>query len=124
MRTGLPLTDEDRAPWLASIGRAIAAQKEKGRPAVISCSALKASYRELLKTFDSDLIFICLSASKTTLERRLQEREHFMPSSLVADQLQIFEPPNDGIAVNNEQAIEKVLQEIFNKLATQEEGRP
>jgi gluconokinase len=91
MSAGTPLTDDDRWPWLAEIGRSM-----QGNTGVIaSCSALKRSYREAIaQAAGRPVNFIFLSGSRTLLESRIRERKgHFMPPSLLASQLATLEPP-------------------------------
>lgn len=92
MSAGVPLTDEDRWPWLGEIGRQLSASAE---PLVVSCSALKRSYRALLRErAGGDLIFVYLQGSRDVLAGRMQHREgHFMPASLLDTQLATLEEP-------------------------------
>ncbi|NVD42100.1 gluconokinase [Ensifer sp. HO-A22] len=92
MSAGIPLTDEDRWPWLGEIGRKLSASAE---PIVVSCSALKRSYRVLLReSAGGDLAFVYLHGSRDVLSGRMQHREgHFMPASLLDTQLATLEEP-------------------------------
>ncbi len=94
MRAGVPLTDQDRWPWLAKIARAIANHRHDGRAVVVACSALKRAYREKLNTMARErLTFVHLALDPTLLDHRLRARsQHFMPSSLLASQLATLEP--------------------------------
>jgi gluconokinase len=91
MSAGNPLTDEDRWPWLAAVGGALAGREG----AVGSCSALKRVYREAIaKAAQRKVYFIYLSGSQELLQERINARQgHFMPPSLLASQLQTLEPP-------------------------------
>jgi gluconokinase len=91
MSAGNPLTDEDRWPWLAAVGGALAGREG----AVGSCSALKRVYREAIaKAAQRKVYFIYLSGSRQLLQDRINARQgHFMPPSLLASQLQTLEPP-------------------------------
>ena len=93
MSAGIPLTDEDRWPWLASISKVLS-QKQRG---VASCSALKRVYRDKLRADSGPALrFICLIVPRPELERRMAQRKgHFMPPGLLDSQLATFEPPND-----------------------------
>ncbi|NLS00229.1 gluconokinase [Rhizobium sp. P38BS-XIX] len=95
MSKGIPLTDEDRWPWLETIGREIAASLAKGEGIAVSCSALKRVYRERLRaSAGGHLYFIYLDGSKELLTKRMGERKgHFMPASLLESQLQTLEIP-------------------------------
>ena len=88
MRAGIPLDDRDREPWLKEIGRELS----RTPLCVIACSALKFKYRESIREFCPDVIFIHLTGSKEILLSRLQERSgHFMPISLLDSQLATLE---------------------------------
>lgn len=94
MASGTPLDDEDRAPWLAQIGAALATADEQTGSRIIACSALKRRYRDVLRSFAPDLVFIHLSGEASTISGRLSSRTHeYMPTSLLASQLATLEPP-------------------------------
>ena len=95
MAAGVSLTDDDRRGWLLAIGTRLRDAKRAGRGLVISCSALKRSYRDLLRSEgDKDVRFVYLAGSRALLaERMAQRREHFMPPSLLESQLAILEEP-------------------------------
>jgi gluconokinase len=93
MAAGIPLDDDDRAPWLAEIGAALATPADGAGSRIIACSALKRSYRDLLRSFAPDLVFVHLSGEAATISGRLSSRAHeYMPSSLLASQLATLEP--------------------------------
>jgi gluconokinase len=93
MHAGHPLTDADRLPWLQAIAAWIGVREADGGGAVVTCSALKRSYRDLLRAGHPDVRFICLIASRELLESRLDHRVgHFMPASLLDSQLDTLEP--------------------------------
>jgi gluconokinase len=93
MHAGHPLTDADRLPWLQAISAWIGACETAGTGGIITCSALKRSYRDLLRTGHPDVRFICLVGSHDLLMSRLTNRSgHFMPASLLDSQLATFEP--------------------------------
>jgi len=94
MRSGKPLSDTDRWPWLDAIAAAITREHARGRQAVVACSALKRSYRERLTAGASPLFFVHLSGEQTLLaERMAARRGHYMPPGLLASQLATLEPP-------------------------------
>jgi gluconokinase len=93
MASGVPLNDEDRAPWLAEIGAALASPSGGVDSCIIACSALKRSYRDLLRSFAPNTVFIHLSGDERTISDRLGTREHeYMPGSLLSSQLATLEP--------------------------------
>jgi gluconokinase len=104
MSHGVPLTDEDRLPWLSAVGRAIREHTGGGRPVVMACSALRRIYRERIRAEEPGAYFILLTATREELERRLQARKgHFMPPSLLDSQLATLEPlaSNErGVTIN------------------------
>lgn len=92
LAAGVPLTDTDRAPWLSRIAAWIAAQVAVGRPGIITCSALKRSYRDVLRR--EQVVFVHLDGTRAQLLARLSTRRgHFMPASLLDSQLAALEPP-------------------------------
>ena len=95
MAAGIPLTDADRLGWLTAIAVRIAEAKRDGESLVVSCSALKRSYRDLLRKADPDLRFIHLTGDRPLLAERLaQRRGHFMPATMLDSQLDTLEPPS------------------------------
>jgi gluconokinase len=100
MRAGVPLTDEDRWPWLDRLGREIAAINARGDNAVLACSALKQAYRDRLAA-NGGVRIAYLKGDQATIEPRLAARAgHYMPASLLASQLAALEEPVDAIVVD------------------------
>ena len=100
MRSGIPLTDADRAPWLRAIGEWMDQQIADGNSAVVTCSALKRAYRAELLSGRPAATMVFLLVSREELERRLMTRpDHFFPEKLLDSQLAVFEPPapDEGI---------------------------
>jgi len=94
MASGEPLTDQLREGWLDAIGERIADLTGSGQSVVAACSALKRSYRDRLRGFRRDIVFIYLKIDPATAKRRVANRKgHFMPASLVESQFAILEPP-------------------------------
>ena len=92
MAAGQPLTDADRWPWLARVRAWIDEHVAAGRPGVITCSALKRAYRDVLR--DPHVVFVHLAGTRDQLAPRLAARRgHFMPVSLLDSQLADLEPP-------------------------------
>ena len=97
MRSGVPLTDEDRKPWLAAIGDWMDRRIAAGGSAVVACSALKRSYRESLLTGRPAARLVLLNADPAVLSGRLAERHgHFFPAQLLRSQLADLELPGPG----------------------------
>jgi len=102
MANGSPLNDDDREPWLADVGRALAM---KDGPVVIGCSALKRIYRDWIREHAAEAVgFVHLHASKAVLSKRVNERAgHFMPPSLLNSQfatLELLEVDEEGCVVD------------------------
>jgi len=95
MSAGTPLTDADRAGWLAAMADRLAAGKARGEAMVVTCSALKKSYRDRLRQGDPDLFFVFLDGSRELLQARMDARKgHFMPPGLLGSQLATLERPD------------------------------
>lgn len=101
MSRGEPLVDEDREGWLDAIGAAIASGIADGSGVVAACSALKRRYRDRLRSFEPDILFVHLAIDRETAWQRVSNRKgHFMPASLVDSQFAALEPPQaDELAV-------------------------
>lgn len=100
MEDGFPLSDADREPWLESVGRTIAELTTQGSAPIVACSALKSTYRDMLRASSDDLAFIYLHGERATLEDRLRGREHeYMPAALLSSQLETLEAPHDEARV-------------------------
>jgi gluconokinase len=120
MRAGSPLTDEDRQPWLAAIARQITAGT--GSRPVVSCSALKRQYRNLLRQSDPRAWFLHLVISEAAASRRVTARPgHFMPQSLVPSQLADLEPLNAeaGLAIDATQPPKDIITATIRELTAQ-----
>ena len=95
MSSGIPLTDNDRANWLRALASRIRLAKESGRGLVVTCSALKRSYRDVLRAAAPDLQFVFLTGSRALIAERVAGRRgHFMPGSLLDSQLATLEQPS------------------------------
>jgi gluconokinase len=102
MHSGIPLTDADRAPWLATLHALILQWHQRGENGILTCSALKQAYRE---TLTADLPteayhFALTEAPKEVIAERMQARQHFMPAELLDSQLATLEPPADALHVS------------------------
>jgi len=94
MERGIPLDDADRDPWLRRVGERIQQSCAEGTAPVVACSALKASYRETLRSYAPSLACLFLTADLDTVATRLARRTHaYMPASLLDSQFADLEPP-------------------------------
>jgi gluconokinase len=94
MRAGIPLTDDDRWPWLRAIGAWMDERIARNEPAVITCSALKRSYRDVLLGGRPQARMVFLAVDRQVIARRLAARHgHFFPGQLLGTQFDVLEPP-------------------------------
>lgn len=113
MASGNALTDDDRWPWLEILAGLLAEHRAAGTTAVLGCSALKRSYRDVLRDGHEDVFFLHLVADVPVLHERMSTREHFMPASLLTSQMETLEPlqPGEaGAAIDVDAPLEKVVQ--------------
>lgn len=120
MHAGHPLNDEDRWPWLEKVAAWIEGELDAGKNGIITCSALKRSYRDILNRRGSGVVFIYLAGTSETVAARLAVRHgHFMPPSLLASQFQAPEEPEPDepfIRIDIGPPPHKVVQEITDGL--------
>jgi gluconokinase len=101
MQQGMPLTDEDRWPWLQALRAHIEACMQQGVSAVLACSALKQAYREHLVIDEAKVKLVYLKGDYDLIHERLaQRRGHFMPPGLLASQFAALEEPEQGVVVD------------------------
>jgi len=91
MSRGEPLTDEDRWPWLEALARWTAERRAAGQSTVVTCSALKRAYRDVLRGPVPRTLFLHLYGDEDLLLRRMEGRDHFMPASLLRSQFETLE---------------------------------
>jgi gluconokinase len=120
MRAGEPLTDEDRWPWLESIGSWISSKEQSGESAVITCSALRRVYRDVLCDGRPHVRFLHITAPSELILDRMEHRPgHYMPASLLPSQLATLEPlqPDEpGVVITNEGTAAVVLDRALSAL--------
>jgi gluconokinase len=118
MSEGIPLTDEDRWPWLDSLRKLISGLVAEGQDAVIACSALKQAYRDRLQQSDNEVVFAYLKGNYETIADRLAVRQdHFMSPDLLAPQFSTLEEPQIVLTVGIDQgpsAIVRAVKEGLN----------
>jgi gluconokinase len=118
MHAGQPLSDDDRWPWLESVAAWIRAHTGAGTPGVITCSALKKRYRDVLR--GDGVTFVFLDGSKDRISDRLAARNgHFMPPALLESQFEALEAPTedeDFISLNVSASPTEEAQEIIDRL--------
>ncbi|WP_193097629.1 MULTISPECIES: gluconokinase [Burkholderia] len=119
MHHGIPLTDDDRWPWLRAIRAAIEEKQRAGETAVFTCSSLKRSYRDVLRGTDADVRFVYLQGSFEVLHERLKTRTgHFFDPSLLKSQLDTLEEPgpDEAIVVSIELTPEQIVDQVMTKI--------
>jgi gluconokinase len=119
MAAGHPLDDEDRVPWLAKVAEWIVEHTDAGSPGVITCSALKKSYRDVLR--GEQVVFVYLSGTREQIAQRLAARHgHFMPAALLDSQFATLEPPGadeNSITVHIAPSSSSQADEIIERLS-------
>jgi len=116
MRAGIPLTDADRAPWLEKLRDYVARRIAEGKNAVLACSALKQSYRDILQV-NEQVRFVYLKGDWSVLSQRLLERhDHYMKAQMLDSQLRTLEPPTNAIVVDAHATPEDIVREIRREL--------
>lgn len=121
MQSGIPLTDEDRWPWLSLVAQAIQPKYKEARPIVVACSALREVYREFLQIqIGAPIHFVHLQGSKQVISQRLKSRSgHFMPDKLLDSQFATLESPgaNENVTtINIDKSIDDILDEALQGL--------
>jgi len=113
MRAAIPLTDEDRRPWLESIRAYIQARFVAGQHSIIACSALKEAYRQILGGDDSRIQFVYLKGEVGLLRDRLEKRRgHYMNPALLQSQIDTLEVPRDVFTATIDQTPEEIAARI------------
>lgn len=120
MAAGHALTDEDRWPWLEAIGVWISEKEDRGESAVVTCSALRRVYRDLLRKGRPHVRFLHVVAPSEVIQDRMEHRaNHYMPPSLLPSQLATLEPlgaDEPGVEVVNEGTAAHVIEESMRAL--------
>jgi len=121
MAAGIPLDDDDRWPWLRQVAAWIGEQEAAGRNGVVTCSALKRSYRDLLRRGHPSVRFVHLLAPPDLIKNRVDARRgHYMPPSLLASQLATLEPlgtDEPGIDVDTSGSPAEVADHVLRLLS-------
>jgi len=121
MAKGIPLTDEDRKPWLLSIRKAVEDLRESGACVVAACSALKESYRQLLTGGLENVLYVHLSGPFELFWERLQNRKgHYMKAGMLESQIEALEPPDYGLTVDAAEPAESIAGNVLRYIT---EGR-
>jgi gluconokinase len=126
MAAGVALTDADRQSWLQNLGARLGDARHAGQAVVLSCSALKRSYRDTLRSQAPDLALVYLAGTPDLLAQRMAARKgHYMPPSLLASQLATLEPPQEdehALTLDVALAPDALLHEALAWLSRSHEG--
>ncbi len=121
MTAGTPLTDVERLPWLQDLAAWMAAHRERGVSTVLGCSALRRTYRDVLRAGAPDLYLVHLDGDRETIRARLVARAgHFMPASLLDSQLDTLEPlqrDEKGVVLDLRAPLEQLVDDAAAALA-------
>lgn len=121
MRAGVPLGDADRHAWLLSLQAQLRGARVMGESAVLSCSALKRRYRDILREADPDLIFVHLDGDRDLIAARMQSRSgHYMPLSLLDSQcrdLEPLQPDEKGVRLDVAMPPERLIEQILERFS-------
>jgi gluconokinase len=116
MSAGIPLNDDDRKPWLERLHDLMKGQLEEGKSVIIGCSALKESYRHILRG-NLNVRFVYLEGSFELIMERMQKRkDHFMKATMLESQFETLEVPKDAITVSIADPIEVIIQKVIQHL--------
>ncbi len=113
MRSGTPLTDDDRKPWLLQIQEFMLRCISEGTSVIIACSALKNAYREILMAGNEQVAFVHLKGNKDLIAERLQTRKgHFMNPKLLDSQFATLEEPDGAFVIEVSESPERIACKI------------
>ncbi len=118
MRRGVPLDDEDRAPWLARLRELMEDVSARGRDAIVACSALRERYRTQLADGLPGVRFVLMAADRALLERRLASRpDHFAGAALLEGQLRDLEVPADALTLTASDPVDSLVEQLCTAFA-------
>lgn len=119
MANGTPLTDSDRAPWLAALHALISASLKENRPAVLACSALKESYRQELLEGNEGVQIVYLKGSYELIWSRISQRkDHYMKPNMLKSQFETLEEPANALTFDVSMPVEGIVQAILEKITS------
>jgi gluconokinase len=122
MHAGIALSDEDRRPWLLALREQIASILRRSGSAVITCSALKQSYRDLLARQGVQFVYLKVSFG-VARERLATRRGHFFGPELLQSQFDTLEAPRHALCVDAERSVKLVVEDILERLRASGDGR-
>ena len=114
MANGTPLTDSDRAPWLASLHDLISSKLKQNKPCVLACSALKESYRQQLLDGNNGVQIVYLKGSYDLIWSRISARsDHYMKPGMLQSQFDALEEPTNALTIDISNSVDDIVQEIL-----------
>ena len=117
MAMGIPLTDADRAPWLASLHDLIESCLTRDRPGILACSGLKESYRQFLLEGNERVEIIYLRGSYELIRSRMSARKnHYMKPEMLQSQFDALEEPTDALTVDISLSVDEITQKILQHM--------
>jgi len=120
MSMGMPLNDEDRAPWLEALHDLIADKLQAGENHILACSALKTKYRQQLQEDNEGVVFVYLDGNFELIWSRMHTRDdHYMKPEMLKSQFDTLENPVNALQVDIAQPIEAIVREIIECLETE-----
>lgn len=121
MAAGIALNDDDRWPWLESLRQWMSANAQAGRSTVVTCSALKKTYRDLLSQAEGNVFFVYLAGSQELIAERMRARTgHFMPTTLLPSQFATLEPlgaQENGITLDIQSSVNELAAQVIAVVA-------
>ncbi|MBW3660526.1 MAG: AAA family ATPase [Gemmatimonadetes bacterium] len=122
MERGIPLTDDDRGPWLDALERAIRTARNE---AIVSCSCLRRRYRDRLRVPGLEVRFVHLRVDRETAKRRTRERTgHFFEPALVDSQFETLEEPTRAVTLDATRPVQEVVREVIERLGLEDPPHP
>lgn len=115
MANGIPLTDEDRHPWLIALHAQISSALKENHPGVLACSALTQRYRQILLAGNTDVQLVFLKGSYDLIWSRMQARSgHYMQPSMLKSQFNLLEEPDDAFIIDVAQSVDEIVNLILS----------
>ncbi len=127
MHAGIPLTDEDRWGWLDLLVAWVGKHDQRGEPTVMSCSALRRSYRDVLRHDGRDVVFVHLTVDPDVIRERMRTRAGGVPPALLDSQLatlEALEPDEQGVTLDAGRPVAELVGTVLDLLAQWGDGLP
>jgi len=121
MTNGIPLTDSDRIPWLASLRELISSSLKADSPGVLACSALKERYRQQLMDGNKGVQIVYLKGSYDLIWSRMERRaDHYMKPHMLKSQFESLEEPTNALTIDISMPLDEIVQEILRHTQNKE----